>query len=95
MIFIRKVQKATLNAPQLQNIERSEALSHGQSVIQIIVDDQVWRCPVFQMPRGIPLLVALPLRVARGNLQAARRCSHTDRDESLRHANTPGYIVCI
>ena len=61
MVLIWEVQEAALDAPQLQDVERGQALGDGQSEVQVVVDDQVRCGPVLQVPRRIPLLVRLPV----------------------------------
>lgn len=57
MILIREGQEATVHATSLQDIEWRQALRDGQPVIQLIMDDEVWRPPLFDVLRRIPLRV--------------------------------------
>lgn len=67
MILIRKAQKPTLHPHRLQHIKGRQSLSNRQSIIQLIVDNQMRRRPVIQMRCGVPFLVpsaVLPERAA-------------------------------
>lgn len=61
MIFIRERQEFTRYPFGLQDIERRQSFSNWESIVQLIVNDQVGRSPVLQVPGWIPLFVIFPI----------------------------------
>lgn len=59
VVLVWEFQESALDTPDLQHVESRQALGDGQTVVQIVVDDQVWRRPVRGEARRIPLLPLL------------------------------------
>lgn len=59
MILIRETQEPTRNSQRLQCIEHRQTLTHGESVIQLIVHDELRRAEVLRVCHGIPIDVIL------------------------------------
>jgi hypothetical protein len=54
MVFVRKVQKAARNSPDLERIEYSESLGDGKTVVEVVMNYQLGGQPVCNMRCRIP-----------------------------------------
>ena len=61
VVFIGKRQELAIDPLCLQHIERRQSFRDRQSVVQLVVDDQMRCGPILQMACWIPFLVVLSI----------------------------------
>jgi hypothetical protein len=59
MALIREMQEPRRDTKRLEDVEKTQALSDGQTEIQIVVDDELGRAEVLGVVDGIPFLVVV------------------------------------
>ena len=61
MTLVREAQEPTRYTPLLEDLKQHYPFRNGQSVVQLVVDEEVRRGPVVNVVDGIPAVVVFPV----------------------------------
>lgn len=68
MIFVREIKESTWNSLDLKRVESSYSFGNRQAVIEIIVNYQMWCCPVNNVCCWVPTFKIWPI-VPKGTIE--------------------------
>jgi len=57
MVLVRERQEFRIDPLRLQHVERRQSLRNWQSIVQLVVDDEMGSSPLLEMICGVPLVV--------------------------------------